>query len=352
MNEIDFYGFKVQVDNNYEFTVTNLDGGLCNLRFFNPDKYFWGSNFPKFCLGCWAKTKPTTWSYNNVKENGIVELQFEYQDKKLILEYDFENNTFKDKTDKFHKIVKGETVIKDISVLIPAFDVVNYMDETIDKFIEIDKKFKYLNIEFIIGIDGCDKTFKHISEKVYPNNFTVVLSEKNYGEPIMKNSLINICKNEKFIVFDSDDIPTEDMINILWEKLEENDFVLYRSYNYWDGEDLHENNISVNYWGGCFAGIKSKFIENNGWYPWRVSADDEFKHRIILKKDKNFKELLLDEPLFYYRIRNNSSSRDKLTKKDSFLRKAYLDLMTDKIGNKKWDNPERFYYNENLILIQ
>ena len=350
MNKLDFYDFEIIINDDNIITVTNKGEEECDLRFFNPKMGFWGSNFFNFKPGHWAKTTPTEWKLGRIDKEEKVEIRFEFRDKILKLEYHYNSNEFKDITDKFCKVVNGKILQKKISILIPAYGVVEFIDETINKFIEIDNRFEYLDIEFIIGIDACKDTFKHISKKVYPENFTIALTEKNYGEPIMKNSLISMCSNEKFIVFDSDDIPVTNMVNIIWEKLENHDFVLFKSYNFIHGEEPNKNDISKDYWGGCFAGLKSKFIEMNGWYPWRVSADDEFKHRV--KFDENVRDLFLDEALFYYRIRENSSSRDKQTKKDSFLRRCYLDLMTEKMSKKEFPNPERYYNNKNLILIQ
>jgi len=350
MNKLDFHDFEITVDDENIITVLNKRKEKCDIVFFNPEIKFFGSNFYDVKPGYWVKTTPTKWELGRVNEKNKVEIRLQLKDKHFKLEYSFEKKEFNDITDNYEVVIDGKILNKKISILIPAYGVTEYIDETIEKFIEIEDRFKYLDIEFIIGIDGCMDTFKYMSKKVYPENFTIVLTEKNYGEPIMKNSLIKMCSNEKFIVFDSDDIPTIDMVNKLWEKLEEYEFVLFKSYNFNDGESYKNDNISENYWGGCFAGTKSKFISVNGWYPWRVSSDDEFKRR-IQKKDE-FNTLMLNEPLFYYRIRNNSSSRDKQTNTDSFLRRCYLDIMTEKIGKNDFKNPNRYYNNKNLILIQ
>jgi len=350
MGKIQFDNFELSVDDEGKFHVENKGNETCNLIFYNRKMNFWGSSLYDFKPGHWFETTPTKWNLGRVEEDGKVEISFEFNDKILRLEYCFKNKELTDITDKFETVVNGTVLKKRISILIPAYGVTDYIDETINNFIEIEKRYEYLDIEYIIGVDGCKDTFKHLSKKVYPENFSIVLTERNYGEPIMKNSLIHLCSNDKFIVFDSDDIPKHDMVNVIFEKLEEYDFVLFKSYNFNDGEDYEDKNVSPNFWGGCFGGVKSKFISINGWYPWRVNSDDEFKHRV--QANKELKTLMLDEPMFYYRIRQNSSSRDEQTKDDSFLRRCYKDLMTEKITKRKFDNPNSYYYNKQIIYIQ
>lgn len=350
MVKINFRGFDIEVNDENLITINNINAGKCNISFYNPILNFWGFNVYDINDNMWVKTNPTKWDFGKINEKGEVHIIITFQNKILKIKYDFLNRHFEDITDENLIVVNGEVIKKNISVLIPAYDTVKYIDETLNKFNEICEKYDYLDVEIIVGIDGCLETFKHISKKVYPENVKILLSEKNYGEPIMKNSLIQICKNEKFIVFDSDDIPTDEMINVLWNELNNYRFVFYPSYNFNDGDDITgKEKISKNVWGGCFAGLKSDFLNLNGWFPWRVSADDEFQKRV---GNKEIKHLNMDKPLFYYRIRGNSSSRDGLTNEKSFIRRCYLDLMTEKIAKNKFDNPNRFYFNKNLLYIQ
>jgi cellulose synthase/poly-beta-1,6-N-acetylglucosamine synthase-like glycosyltransferase len=304
-----------------------------------------------FTQGMWVSTSPKKWIFDSV--NDILHIIISLEDKRYIMEYSFSKNLFKDISDPYHNFINYEEIKKDISILIPAYDVVDYIDETLNMFYQIGEKYPYLNIKILIGVDGCEKTFKHISKKVYPENTTVLLSEKNYGEPIMKNNLVHYCETEKFIIFDSDDIPKENFVNYIWDKLEKCDTVHYRSINFIDKvQTIHDDNLEISgsVWGGTFGSKKSIFLSMNGFYPWRVQSDDEFLHRIIGKIDSN-KRCVCEEPMFYYRIRSNSSSRDKQTNKNSFLRKCYIDLMTEKNVNKTFENPNRFYYKK-LIYIQ
>jgi hypothetical protein len=235
-----------------------------------------------------------------------------------------------------------------------AYSANKYIDETIDKFIEILNNKEHLDVEIIILIDGCKDTFKHISQKVYPDFIKVYLSYDNYGLSITKNTLVNLCKNEKFIFFDSDDIPTNNLIDMVYDALDDSDIVYYKYKFFNDGDDYKNEknlkNVDNNYMGGTFGMVKSKFLEINGFFPWRVQSDDEFKWRV--NGIPSIKTKVIEDNLFLYRIRIDSLSRNNSTKPGSFIRDTYVELINENINNRDFKNPTRFKYNKNIILIQ
>jgi hypothetical protein len=351
INQIEYNGFSISIMDDFSVKVVNRCENRAKVSFYNPVKKFWGFNEVNFTEGMWVSTSPKKWVFDSVDD--ILNIIISLENIRYNIEYSFQKNEFNDKTDPFHRFINFEEIVKPITILIAAYDVSEYIEQTLNSFYIIQEKYPYLDLRIIVGIDGCKKTFKYLSKKVYPENTTILLSEKNYGEPIMKNSLVEYCETEKFIIFDSDDIPLDNLVNFVWEKLEECDIVHYSSYNFIDGKDfsLIENiQPSGHVWGGTFGCKKSTFLKFNGFFPWRVQADDELLHRIISEIPSN-KRCTSNEPLFYYRIRNNSSSRDKMTNNMSFLRQSYLDLMAEKNTNRIFENPNRFYFRK-LLYIQ
>ena len=149
--------------------------------------------------------------------------------------------------------------------------------------------------------------------------------------------------------FDSDDIPHEDLFINLIENFKKYDIVRWLPINFTDGTDYkNEENITYNkaLLCGCFGMKKQLFLNNNGFQPWRAHGDAEFSNRV----DKKYRTIVLNKHLFYYRIREDSLSRDKQTKDGSILRETYKRLMEYKINYSSFKNPERMYTSECLWL--
>lgn len=334
--------------------VINESNQKFRLNFLNPDKGFYGFNHMNFNPGTWVSTKPTQWSQGKVENR--LEIILTSKDKKYLVEFNYDEKKFKNITDEYCYLENYEVIKKKISILITAYDCVDYIDETLNKFFEIIDRKEQLDVEILIGIDGCDKTVRHISNKSYPNYVNVLYSDKNYGMTLMKNSLIYNASNEKVLMFDSDDIPTENLIDIVYDELNNNDVVYYNYYKFKDGTNYGDEKnlelISDNYMGGTFGIKREKFLKMNGFFPWRVQSDDEFKNRIKHNNENNIKLKVIKDYLFYYRIRNKSLSRNKKFGIKSKIRRIYLDIMTNKFMYGKFQNPERFKYNNKLIYIQ
>ena len=351
MNDTTFYNIKFSTDDKGNIKVINQTIDTLKIMFTDKTIGFNGYVNMNFTSGMWVLTNPKNWQFGgNCDEINIKILSPE---KMYEIVFNTKNKTFLDKTDNFYKLNNYEVINKQISILIAAYKSEKYINETLNKFIKIIESKEYLDVEIIILIDGCIDTLKVLSNKVYPDYIKIYLSDKNYGLSITKNTLVTLSSNDNFIFFDSDDIPKSELINVVYDELNENDLVYYRNYIFKDGEnymdDKNLTSIKNQYMSGCFGMKKNKFLEVNGFFPWRVQSDDEFVKRALSLKKLKVKKV--NKILFYYRLRSESLSRDTSTNEKSFIRKCYIDLISNKIVNG-FSNPNNFKYNKNTIIIQ
>jgi hypothetical protein len=125
--------------------------------------------------------------------------------------------SLKDK-EKIYPFKEENIVIKEeekigISIIIPAYSAENFIEECLDS-IQKQTYFKNNNkYEILLGIDECQSTFnkiKTINHKY--SNLKVYIMDENSGPYIVKNTLIELCKYDKILFFDADDIMCPDMI--------------------------------------------------------------------------------------------------------------------------------------------
>jgi len=64
-----------------------------------------------------------------------------------------------------------------VSVIIPTFDNIEFIDETLTSIYNSGKDFEY---EILIGIDGCNKSLKYLKDKSYPLNILNFYYNRQY----------------------------------------------------------------------------------------------------------------------------------------------------------------------------
>jgi hypothetical protein len=203
-----------------------------------------------------------------------------------------------------------------ISILISAYETEDYIVECIKAFNNQSYFKNNPNYEILIGVDGCKKTLEELKKHLKDfKNVRVFWTNVNQGTYKMFNRLMDISTGSKILRFDSDDLPSVEMIEKLELYIKEYD-VVRMNYLSDSGKSefpsfgqIYFKRGLIHHFGGC--------------QDWPVSADRELLERL----SPNFKIGIIDEPIFYKRDRPNSLTRNDNTGYDSSLREEYKSII-------------------------
>ena len=193
-----------------------------------------------------------------------------------------------------------------ISIIIPAYNEENYLEETI-------KSIKYQNFihEIIVVCDGCtDKTLELAKE--YANKF-ILLKDRN-GPAIAKNEGAKLSKYNKLVFLDADTKLTENTLKEISEALDKNLFgtckIKPSNKDIKHSVMMYIKNLDpFPFTNGIFFCTKEAF-QKTGGFPGVKKGEE----RSLLKKiSKEYKFKLLKTPVI-------SSTR-------RFDKKGYLKVM-------------------------
>jgi glycosyltransferase involved in cell wall biosynthesis len=230
-------------------------------------------------------------------------------------------------------------VNKSISVVIPTFNNVEYIEECLQSVIDDCVNVEY---EILVGIDNCEKTLEYVHENYQKyENVKFYFFKEKLGPYVIKNTLANEAKYENLLFFDSDDILKKNAIGLILSNLEQHKIVRFNFLNF-----TNNINVKTNSWkfsDGVFAIKKSFFMFMGGFEPWVCGADTEFEWRTS-KNTSNI--IILQNQLFYRRIHDGSLTNSPETNFSSDIRKENQKKIEDK-KNKKLITPiELFSVNK------
>jgi glycosyltransferase involved in cell wall biosynthesis len=250
-----------------------------------------------------------------------------------------------------------------ISVIIPTFDNIEFIDETLTSIYNSGKDLEY---EILIGIDGCKKSLDYLKDKTYPSNTKIYYFSENKGPYLIKNTLSTLAKYNNLLFFDSDDMMEENMIGYCLNSLNKYQCVKPRLRNFRivDGKMVNEEKRKN--WGeGVFAINKEIFDYYNGFEGWLVAADSDFMSRLY---KNNISVDLTQEILVLRRLhdkgltsRPDTGLRSELRSKYAFISKSkkyFGPLPTLKVSNYtpienaeyvEYENTEHIEY-ENVVI--
>ena len=212
-----------------------------------------------------------------------------------------------------------------ISVIIPTFDNIEYIDETLDSIYNSGKDLEY---EILIGIDGCNKSLKYLKDKSYPVNTKIFFFPTNKGPYLIKNTLSTLAKYDNLLFFDSDDIMEENMIGYCLNSLNKHQCVKPRLHNFKIVNGEMVNEVGRKNWGeGVFAIRKPIFDYHNGFEGWLVAADSDFMNRLY---KNNTSVDLTQEILLLRRLHDKGLTSRPDTGLRSSLRSKYASISKSK----------------------
>ena len=131
-----------------------------------------------------------------------------------------------------------------VSVIIPTYNVEDYIDECISSILNQT----YTNFEIVI-CDDCstDETVVRLQKYASLPNVTILSNKENLKQATTRNKCINACKGEYVLIQDADDISESDRMEVLVNSLEEDiDFVGSSCYCFNPLDGKFENLIMKN----------------------------------------------------------------------------------------------------------
>ncbi|MDU4622511.1 MAG: glycosyltransferase [Clostridioides difficile] len=251
-----------------------------------------------------------------------------------------------------NKIIRKEFSELDLSIIIPAYNSENTIEECIKSIIQQKINYTY---EVIVINDGStdstlDKIKKILEENVFKN--MVVISQQNGGISVARNKGLEVSRGRYIMFCDSDDLLTRDSINKLLEKTKISEFDIIEG-NYYNsyinkkvvGKPLWKNSFEVN------LSSNKEFIYKIKGFPWgriynrKLWMDVEFPigfdyedtviKYTIFRKASTF--LYINEFIYEYRINSDSITnklKGQIKSLDTYYIIPYLIDLNYKLGIK------------------
>lgn len=221
-----------------------------------------------------------------------------------------------------------------LSIIVPVYNTEKYLKRCLDKVITQ----KYQNFELIIINDGStDNSANIINEfsKNYKEKVTVINNE-NSGQGISRNIGLDMAKGEYIAFLDSDDTIYYDTYYKMISKALKSDYdIVVCDVNFIDEKgntivqksikDSEKYSVSNNIKYGCnFASPCNKIFKKSIWKNYRFPKMYYEDSAIIPVILSNFDHVgYIEEPLYNYYFRKNSTSADKNNIRTLDMLKAY-----------------------------
>jgi glycosyltransferase involved in cell wall biosynthesis len=250
--------------------------------------------------------------------------------------------------------------MKKISVIIAAYDAKEYLADSVTSVL-IQKLPDNYNLELIVGIDGCLKTWEVIPYMRHKLVKYVKMAD-NYGTYVTFNTLMKFASGDLIARFDADDLMLPDYLFKQICLLDSNNNIdITKSWSIEtnlnnfpvlvllpDGKFTFKIKGKERFWNHGQIVMKRRVWDALGSYkPWPCTADTDFNGRAKLC---NFGIYQLKEFLYLRRIHNQSLTRHKETGLGSAMRESYQTIMKQDFEKHKL--AENFYVNPTIGYIE
>ena len=246
-----------------------------------------------------------------------------------------------------------------VSIIIPVYGVEKYIGKCLESLVNQTLK----DIEIIVVNDGSlDNSQDIIDEyvKKYPNIVKSYIKE-NGGQGSARNYGIEKSTGEYIGYVDSDDYVEQDMYEKLYTKAKEEKSDVVICGNYLIDEDYQNRKIDFDYSDNLEDTLKSFFGKKAVWnkiYKREIIIENKIKFaekkwyedfaftlKILVNSDKIS---FVDEPLYYYLIRQGSTMNNSNVKRNLEILEAFEDITTYLKKNKMY---EKYYDKLEYLAI-
>ena len=186
--------------------------------------------------------------------------------------------------------------MKNLSILVPAYNVENYIEECIDSLLDLDT-----NYEIIIINDGSTDNTKQILQKYKKYNYIKIINQENMGIAHTRNNLLKNATGKYIFFIDSDDYINKEKFNELLKQVNNQDLILF-NYNIFNNNN---KKVKKNIFNEDFINIKKnkdlffKLIsKRNDLYLWTFLI----KRELITKSNINFLPYLFEDLQFLINV--------------------------------------------------
>ena len=214
-----------------------------------------------------------------------------------------------------------------ISIIIPIYNVEQYIKQCLSSLFIKDIYFQYYNIEIIIVNDGtADKSMEIVEQFANLYRNIIIIEQTNQGLSVARNIGLEHATGDYIWFIDSDDWLTDDAISIVMKAISENPeievfaTILNMYYeesgktsieykpnpNVRTGFDYMFRNHDANC-GACQRYIfKRSFLDKHSlrFMPHVYHEDNEFSLRMLYLANRL---MIIPQPVYNYRIRTSGS---------------------------------------------
>ena len=217
-----------------------------------------------------------------------------------------------------------------ISIIIPCYNDVQFIEQSVNSALNQT----YPNKEVIVVDDGSNAETKAILKKLEPQ-ITKLMTQENQGQSTARNVGIKEAKGEYILVLDSDDyfdstfcekaitifLANEEVkiITCYSNRIYENNYTAVFKPQGGQLEDFLLNNCAM----GSAMFKKNDWQKINGYDEAMRKGFEDWEFYIRLLKDGGRTDVIT-EPLFNYRLRNDSTTSKANQIKYDLLKYIYL----------------------------
>lgn len=198
-----------------------------------------------------------------------------------------------------------------ISIIIPCYNHGKFIDEAINSI----EEYKVEDYEIIIINDGSTDSYTNVRLEELQNKGYNVVFQKNQGLSKTRNNGIKIARGKYILPLDADNKIKPDYLIKALEILDKNssisivysDRMMFGNSNYLMrvGEFNASRLLSGNYIDAC-AVFRKEVWDSVGGYDENMKIGWEDWDFWLSATEKNFLFYYIPEPLFYYRVLNDS----------------------------------------------